>query len=207
MSPRQNNQAGFTLVEVLVAMFIFSILSVATLTVLTTTLRGKDIMAKKSETLRKRAVLRVLLRADFANTVAVAKTDEFGQPETILFAGGGLADGRLLSLSRTGWDNPGGLERRSALQAVDYILRDGVLIRRVRARFNAVQNTQTFEQPLFDEIASVNLRFSSGTSWKDSWRTGRPPNEVTYLPKLASVELVFETGETLEQIFAVGADH
>jgi len=199
-------QSGFTLVEVLVALFIFSILSAASLAVLTTSLKSKDLMQSKSTELRQRATLRILMKSDFANTLAIPKTDAFGQKELASFIGGSLGDERFLSLSRTGWDNPGGIERRSGLQAVEYVLRDKTLIRQVRARFNPVSNTPVLEQPLMNGVERISLGFFNGEIWSDNWLTGLPPTGVVDLPKLASIELEFSNGDKLRQIFRVGAD-
>lgn len=202
-SPRQS---GFTLVEVLVSLFIFSILSAASLAVLTTSLKSKDLMKNKSSELRQRATLRILMKSDFANTLAIPKTDAFGQPELASFIGGSLGDDRFLSLSRTGWDNPGGIERRSGLQAVEYVLRDKTLIRQVRARFNPVSNTPILEQPLMHGVERITLGFFNGEIWSENWLTGQPPMGTVELPTLASIELEFADGGKLRQIFRVGAD-
>ncbi len=206
MTSRTCKMQGFTLVEVLVSLFIFSILSAASLAVLTSVLGSKDLMAEKSNELRQRATLRILLKSDFANTIAVPKTDAFGQPQPVIFFGGSLGDERFLSLSRIGWDNPGGIERRSGLQAVEYVLRDKTLVRQIRARFNPVAATPVLEQSLIGEVERVILSFYDGENWEDNWLTGIPPDGVPNLPRLASVELEFSDGETLRQIFRVGAD-
>jgi len=206
MSDRREKQAGFTLIEVLVALFIFSILSASTLGVLTTTLKSKDAMERKSAQVQKISVTRMLLKSDLANTLPIAVTDEFGQPETVFFSGGDIGDGRLLVLSRTGWDNPGGLERRSGLQAVDYILKDKVLVRRVRARFNPVTATPVFEQALAVGVNKAELQFFDGENWHDDWVTALPPVGRRDLPKLASIELFYESGDSIRQVFFVGAD-
>jgi len=206
MNKHSHKMQGFTLVEVLVSLFIFSILSAASLAVLTSVLGSKDLMAERSNELRQRATLRILLKADFANTIVVPKTDAFGQPQQAIFFGGSLGDDRFLSLSRTGWDNPGGIERRSGLQAVEYVLKDKTLVRQIRARFNPVAATPVLEQVLIGEVERVILAFYDGENWVDNWLTGVPPSGVPSLPKLASVELEFSDGKNLRQVFRVGAD-
>ena len=206
MKRRAPNKAGFTLVEVLVALFIFSILSSSTLGVLTTTLRAKEAMETKSALVQKRSIARILMKADFANALPIAITDEFGQPKTVYFAGGARGDERLLVISRAGWENPGGLERRSDLQAVDYILKEGVLVRRVRARFNPIAATPEYEQALIGGIDKIEMSFFDGRNWQDNWHTGPVPIGRPDLPKLASIELAFDDGSKIKQIFLVGAD-
>jgi general secretion pathway protein J len=206
MNKRVAQQAGFTLIEVLVSLFIFALLSSSTLVVLTTTLTNKQQMAEKSTALQERTLARILLKSDFANTVVVPKFDGFSQPEPILFGGGSLGDNRLLTLSRVGWDNPGGLEKRSGLQAVEYVLEDGVLIRRILARFNGAQTTEPFDQVLVHGLGAVKFSFYDGEEWVDTWVTGPPPLGVETLPVLAAVEFTFADDNKTRQIFWLGAD-
>ena len=200
------SQSGFTLVEVLVSLFIFSLLSAATLAVLTTTLENRSRLTDKNDELQKQSMMRILLKSDFAHTIAHPKTDAYGQPETVHFSGGNTGSERLLILSRTGWDNPGGLERRSDLQSVDYILDDGVLIRRVQPRFNALPDTDYIQQPLVRDVDKVEFSFYDGQDWTDNWLTGTPPLGVATLPQLASVNILYENGKEIRQIFYVGAN-
>lgn len=206
MKTAHKTQAGFTLVEVLVALFIFSLLSAATLTVLTSTLDGKAQMAKKNAHIKQIARARILLKSDLANTLAIAKVDEFGLPESIHFYGGMYEGALFLKLSRTGWDNPGGIERRSNLQTVEYSLENGSLTRRVRARHNAVNATPTYEQVLLKNLTSIKTSFFNEELWQDNWVTGLPPSGVQTLPQLASIEFEFEDNTSIRQIFYVGAD-
>ena len=206
MNAPAKRDAGFTLVEVLVSLFIFSLLSAATLAVLTSTLQSRALLKQKSEVLQKQSVMRILLKSDFANAIAHPQLDPFGQPETVYFSGGNIGDERILLLSRSGWSNPGGIERRSDLQAVDYVLDDGVLIRRIKARFNALLETETYEQELAREVNQIRFEFYDGEQWRDNWITGAPPLGVAELPKLASVEIEYENGNNIRQIFWVGAN-
>ncbi len=203
---RKYQQSGFTLVEVLVSLFIFSILSASTLTVLTSTLRSKDAVQNKSNLVQKRAVMRVLMKSDFAQTLPLMIAKNFDQNEHIYFVGGDMGEDVLFALSRTGWDNPGGVEPRSNLQAVEYVLRDDTLVRRIYARFNPAESTPIYEQILLGDIEQAKASFFDGRDWRDTWVMGRAPIGAQELPKLVSLELIFKNNETIQQIFYLGAD-
>ena len=204
MTNNRTKQAGFTLVEVLVAMLIFSLLSTATLSVLISTLRSKEQIAIKAEGLRQIAILQTLLKSDLSQTIPVQKTDDFGQFAPIIFSGGMAADNTVLSLSRTGWGNPGGIERRSDLQAVEYRMENGVLSRHVKSRFNAIDATPSFKQELLSGVESVKFTFYDGEFWQDNWLTGPPPQGVEGLPQLASLEIVLGDNKSLRHVFHIG---
>lgn len=205
MSARSTSESGFTLVEVLVSLFIFSLLSAATLAVLTTTLQNRSRLTDKNQELQKQSMMRILLKSDLANVIAHPKIDPYGQPETVYFAGGNTGSERLLILSRTGWENPGGIERRSDLQAIDYILEDGVIIRRVQPRFNALQDTPYIQQKLVGNVDKIEFSFYDGAVWNDNWLTGLPPIGVVELPQLAAIDILYNNGKNVRQIFYVGA--
>ncbi len=200
----RSKQAGFTLVEVLISMFIFSLLSTATLSVLLSTLQNKEHLSQKNEQLRQIDNLRIHLKSDLAQTLNVTRPDEFGRVGQESFSGGLMASNKVLSLSRSGWLNPGGFERRSDLQAVDYTFDQGVFTRNIRARFNAVANTPTYQQVLAQNVKSLKVTFFDGEYWVDNWLTGEPPLGTGKLPELAALDIVFESGEDLRQIFYVG---
>ncbi|NNC38120.1 MAG: type II secretion system minor pseudopilin GspJ [Hyphomonadaceae bacterium] len=206
MRAHRTSESGFTLVEVLVSLFIFSLLSAASLAVLTTTLQNRTRLGDKNAELQKQSMMRILLKSDFAQAIAHPKMDPYGIPETILFAGGNTGSERLLMLSRTGWENPGGLERRSDLQSVDYILEDDVLIRRVLPRFNALPDTEYIRQPLVKNVDKVEFSFYNGDDWSDNWVTGLPPLGVNELPRLASIDILYLNGKSIRQVFYVGAN-
>ena len=76
----RSKQAGFTLVEVLISMFIFSLLSTATLSVLLSTLQNiEEHLSQKNEQLRQIDNLRIHLKSDLAQTLNVTRPDEFGR--------------------------------------------------------------------------------------------------------------------------------
>ena len=51
MRAHAHKEAGFTLVEVLISLFIFALLTVGTMTAMTQSLRGKDRLAASMEEL------------------------------------------------------------------------------------------------------------------------------------------------------------
>jgi len=63
---RAHNQSGFTLVEVLISLFIFSLITAGTMTALIQSLRGKDRLAASMEELNQLNAARAIMRADMS---------------------------------------------------------------------------------------------------------------------------------------------
>jgi general secretion pathway protein J len=107
-----------------------------------------------------------------------------------------FADGRgqssLVSLTRSGWSNPGGLPR-STLQRVNYVLEDDKLR---REHFNVLDVTLSNEpvrRELIDHVKSVKLRYMDNQQqWQEQWPPlNAPPALATRLRPLA-VEVTLE---------------
>jgi len=99
---RGNNQAGFTLVEVLISLFIFSLITAGTMTALTQSLRGKDRLAASMEELNQLNSARAIMRADMSTLTLRPSRDELGGINPYVLTTDGEA---LLSFTRRGREN------------------------------------------------------------------------------------------------------
>jgi general secretion pathway protein J len=198
---RADAQAGFTLAETLVAMFVFALLATSGVAVLTQTLQGKERLEQETAELAQLAALHAALKADIGQAAARTARDRDGAP--IGFAGGLTdPDPALLSLTRAGWANPGGVERRSSLIAVTYILRDGALVRRAMLRPDAAPGTPVRERVLIDGVRSAQLRFLARGVWSDVWVQGA---RGAALPEAVELTLDTEAAGPLRLMFLTGA--
>ncbi|MCU0806914.1 MAG: type II secretion system minor pseudopilin GspJ [Candidatus Contendobacter sp.] len=117
---------GFTLLELLVALAVFSIMAVAAYGGLRNVLYTRAAVEEQNRRLAAVQLAVYRLEQDIEQAVPRGIRDEYGEPQGALL-GGALADDRL-TLTRTGWDNPLG-QPRANLQRVAYRLRDGRLWR------------------------------------------------------------------------------
>ncbi len=75
----------------------------------------------------------------------------------------------LLTFTRGGWANPAGLPR-SELQRVNYLLRDGKLIRRHLAVLDATAALPYEERELLDQVQALSFRYmDGGLVWQKGW--------------------------------------
>jgi general secretion pathway protein J len=149
-------EAGFTLVEVLIAMAITAFVSVLSYQTLSTALVGIESARAESERLQEINRAFTVLSRDIRQLTNRPIRDEFGQVASAV-SGGELARDPL-RLTRSGWHNSTGAPR-STLQRVAYRLEEDRLLRLsypVLDRTTAIEPTETV---LIEDVELFELRF------------------------------------------------
>ena len=195
---RTHAQSGFTLVEMLIALFVFALISIGTMSALTNTIRGKNQMNDRLDSLREIETTRSLLKADMASLTLLPTRDAYGGLNKNLLEGG--VD-TLLTFTRTGRINPGGLEARGDLQRVSYVFEQGQLIRRSLANENPAPLTPELDRVLLDNLQTAELLFvRDDYSERQMFVT-----EETPATEFSGIELTleFNDGQRFTQYFEV----
>lgn len=203
-------QAGFTLVEVLIAMFIFSLITVGSMSALSSAFAGKAQLTQRLSEMTDVEMARILIKSDLSNLVLVAKRDGFGDPEPFMVSGG--VDS-LLDFTRAGRPNPGGLENRGDLERVEYVFEDGRLIRRALSQAFPAAETPVRERVLLDDLQSCDIKFQFGGGDRDvleltAATAVTEDDENIFVnptaliaPDYITLELVFSNGDEMVQYF------
>ena len=208
-------QLGLTLPELLIALLIFSM--VATVSALRLGVEARDQLRDAEARLAEIQIANVLMKEDFLQLRARAVRDQFGDPAGQPFRGGdefrprGEPEGerRLVAFVRAGWSNPGGDAPRSDLQYVEYVEKNGALVRRIRPFLDDARGQPRFERTLIREARDLRLVFLVGESalrpgeldWADAW----PLSEGgAFAPKAAMLSFESERYGTIEQRFWIG---
>jgi general secretion pathway protein J len=188
---------GFTLVEMLVALLAFSLLSAAAVALLNLTLRNKEAFDQSTASIQELQATRALMRADFSQIAVRPVRDAFGGRPQSSFAKG--SDGKvLLSFVRRGWDNPNGAEARSSLQYVEYVLVEKVLVRRTRAYLDPNPDTPVMTRAMLSGVEDVAVSFLADGKWSEQWR---PVGETRDLPNAVGVTLDLADFGEIRQTF------
>ena len=188
---------GFTLVEMLVALAIFGMITAAGVALLSVSARTQETSDRLLAELGELRRLGALLTADLAQAAPRRYRDRDGRP-TRAFTGRGGGEPMLMVLVRRGWDRgePGG----AGVQRVGYRFENGRL---ERLAFAAIDGSNDgIAQPLLDGVRAVRLRYRDDRGeWTDAWEASDPLR----LP--AAVELITETERhgLVRQLFLVGS--
>jgi general secretion pathway protein J len=202
---RVRRAAGFTLVELLVALFITTILFAMGYGALSQALNNrKEVDEQTARFTAVQQALRVM-EQDF----------ELMQPRPVRDPlGNGYENAVTLSLTgvltftRGGWANPAGLPR-SELQRVSYLLRDGKLIRRHLAVLDATAALPYEERELLDRIEALSFRYMDASlTWQSTWPTpillnGPPQDLLRARPVAIELTLQLKDWGKLQRIFEI----
>lgn len=202
---RTSAQAGFSLAETLVALFILGLVATAGASLLmgaTATSRQVD---ARDDLARQIDIAQALIRNDIAamSARAVQPNDGFSRPGN-LFGNSAPGDDPFLRFVRADWVNPGGLEARSDLQLVRYRLQEGDLIREAVVRPDAVPSTPVSQRVLLRDITRIDMHFVRGGQASPDW-IGDAGQDLSILPDLIEMEIVFEAGDSLKIAALTGA--
>lgn len=190
--PRREH--GFTLVEMLIALSIFGMLTAAGVTLLTLTARTQEtsdrLLAELGEIRRTGA----LLDADLAQATPRLHRDRAGAAQPA-FAGGTGEAPLLLAFVRRGWDAGEG----ATLQRVVWRLRDGRLERLSWSRVDG--GGEPVAMALLDGVRAARLRYRDEEgAWRERW----DPTDPTRLPRALELVVESETHGLVRQLFLVG---
>ena len=166
------NARGFTLIEMLVALAAFGLMSVVAYAALGNTLTNVDFLSERMD--RMQAIQRTMryLTSDLMQASPRPVRGELGETfSPSLYPD--LANQYALEITRGGWGNPAGLPR-GTLQRAAYRIEDDEL---VRYHWNVLDRTFANEPVatvLLDEVDSLTFRYlQDNGEWTEVW----PPLE------------------------------
>lgn len=200
MTSRLNRQQGFTLLELLIALSIFALVSVIVFTGLQSSLDSRERTNQRADRLIELQKAFNFLRQDLEQAVPRAVRDQMGDfdPKNAFQQ---TLDG--IAFTRGGRSNPLGLER-SSLERLGYSLEDETLIRNRWLALDQPSDPAIEELPLLEGVTDLSFRFlDSDKQWIDQWP---PPNSTTSDPELPhAIDVVLELADfgVINRIFVL----
>lgn len=223
---------GFTLIELMVAVFITAIVLSMGYGAVNQALANHDALDARQERLLAVQTAMRLLTQDFTQLAPRPVRQPLGDGWLpALLAGTGTGTGMssgantsgstntstststgpvsIVTLTRAGWANPAGIQR-PALQRVTYILEKGTLRREHWPVLDATMTTRTVPRELLDKVKSVTLRYMDVSfNWRDQWPpqalVGDPTANLRLRPIAVEVTLELEDWGTIVRVIEVAA--
>jgi len=176
---------GFTLVELLIAIVLFSILSVGSYQVLDSVISSHRKLSSHNEKFEGlRRSINMLVR-DLQQVQARTVINSYGDEEAALILES--SDQSRLVFSSGGWANPL-VAARGTVSRIEFFVEDDVLIKRRWLVLDALDEETHFDIQLIKNISQFEIRaLDPDDRWISYWpKQGMP---MTELPRVLEVEL------------------
>lgn len=195
----QSRQQGFTLLEMMLALALFSILSMAGYQLLQAVLRNSELTRQhatrladiqRAFTLLERDISQARIRPMAASSLSVPNDFHLSH----------VGKNHSLTLVHDNWRNPAAFLPRSSLEKVTWRVQQGKLERLSHHQPDSHQAQAKLSVTL-NNIHAFRLRFWSQGRWQDSWNSGR------ILPE--GIEVTLETGDfgSLQRVIFLTVNH
>jgi general secretion pathway protein J len=161
---------GFTLLEVLIAIAIFSVISLSSFTIFDTVLNSEETSKSRTDRLNELQRAFLLMERDFLQITRRSirlNGDKPLQGFIHTEQGSFFSDSQAIGFVRTGWTNPGLLLPRSDVQSVAYQLNDNVLERVYFNFVDAVPGEKPKVRPLISGVSELSFEYFNGREWRD----------------------------------------
>jgi len=190
-------EAGFTLVEAMVSLFIFALVAGGAVLLLSQTLQAQGRVEGAQEELRALQSARSLLVSDIAQ-IAPRIVRQENQLPAVFRASGGARP--TMSFARATGD-PGAADQiTTSLIAVSYFLdEEGRLVRETSDAIDPGASAKVRRRVLMSAPGATTFEFNDGTGWRQDWSASaygipRAVAITVKLPRYGSVRLQALTG-------------
>ncbi len=169
----KQNIHGFTLLELLVAVAVFAILSAMAYGGLRNVIDNSMQTEISMQRLQQVQLAMVSISRDFTQLSQRNIRDEYGNTSNYILTGEGTDV--FIEFSRGGRRNPAELQR-SHLQRVAYKIEDNTLSRLHWPHLDRTQEMQPYESILLEDVENASISFlDNNNEWHNEW----PPLDAT----------------------------
>ena len=191
---------GFTLIEVLIVLLIFSIISILAISVFRQTLIIQEMNDFAQKRIYEIRIARALMKSDFLQISSRKVRDYYGITLPFVFYGTSENVGKpFMQFVRDGWENPNGISSRSSLQRVEYFYDDNLIKRRLYKYLDGDNEKNAQTDVLMSNVVGFKIQFFVSGQWRDESfvKTIQDSN----FPEVISIEMELEDIGKIQQLF------
>lgn len=191
------HKKGFTLIEILIALFIFTLVAIIISTALHTVFTTQSATQKQAERLAALQIALILMSRDIEQTVNRPIINAKNNLENAF-----LGTSHTLTLTHTGIANPFGQLRRSTLQRTRYSFDNNNLIRETWGVLDQVASSQSNPRLLFSPLLELQFSYLDDKGhFQKNWPP--PDHPQADLPRAVRVFLTIENWGNLSQLYLI----
>lgn len=165
---------GFTLLEVLIALFIFTIVSMIMMTGLRTVLNSQSRTEIQTTQLRDLQMALLLISRDFEQAINRPITNAKNMIEPPL-----IGTAQQATFTHAGFANPLGQLQRSTLQRTQYLLEAGQLKRSSWPVLDQTAKSEPKPRVLLDNVTELRFEYLDFPGrFNNNWSQPKPPRAV-----------------------------
>ena len=194
--------AGFTLIEMMVAVAVFAVLGTLAYGGLNQVLKGQNQLQFSSNQLKDLQLTFRYFEKDINQLVNRTIRNQY-QDLQPAFVGD---EETALSFTHAGWRNPANLAR-SKLQRVSYELSENVLKRYTWGQLDGAIAEEYFTTDLLEDVESIKLRYLDlNNQWHTTWPPLNNQNNIQAgVPRALELTIKVEQLEEIKRLFAAPA--
>ncbi len=191
---------GFTLLEILIALFIFTILSLLLSGALRSVINAQETTEKNAARLHHLQVALLLLSRDVEQAVNRPIINSAGKREPA-FTGTPTE----MVLTHLGLANPAGFYVRSSMQRVRYLWKENEWNRVTWPALDQAPTTRAVVRPILQNVRSVRLQYlAKNGRFYEHWPL--PDEEANQpLPQAVRLQFIFSNGEQISALYVISA--
>lgn len=195
-SGRREKHVGFTLLEILIALFVFTILSMIMAAGLHSVTTSQSATEKRAARLAELQIAFTILSRDFEQAINRPITGVnglepafSGMPKNIVFTHGGLA-------------NPFGQLTRSTLQRTQYTLENNTLVRLTWPVLDHTTKINPDKRILLDQVSDVRFDFlDNKNNFIPRWPSTN--QQQSALPKAVRITITLRDFGKISQLYII----
>ncbi len=188
---------GFTLLEVLIALFIFTIVSLLLVTALRAVMDAALGAERKAVVLREMQIALLIFSQDVEQTVNRSVLSSSGA-EMPAFIGSATS----FTFTHTGYANPDASLRYSNFLRTRYDVHDGALWRTTWTALDQAPKTTFSQRALLNGVTGVHFQYlTRDGNFRDTWPI--PEKDKEPLPRAVRVLLMMGGQGNLQQLYII----